>query len=215
MLFRSVVIPLAIIIACLVLWIGIGLRILRRYLHFPAPAITGYFLSSRLRKMVQPPAAVIRRSGIRGGMDVLEIGCGSGAFTTHAAEEVLPGRVFALDIQPKMLAQFKRRLGRQEQRHLTNIRLIQGSAHDLPFQDGSLDLVFVVTVLMEIPQRSRALQEMRRVLKPQGVLAVTEFLPDPDYPLKNTCIRIVTAEGFNLQEISGGLWNYTIRFSSG
>jgi len=56
--------------------------------------------------------------------------------------------------------------------------------HKLPFDDNSFDVVYTVTVLQELPDKNRALKEMKRVLKPGGILAVTEFLPDPDYPLK-------------------------------
>jgi len=161
---------------------------------------------------MQPPGAVIWRSGIRPGMDILEIGCGSGAYTTHAAQAAGDGRVYGLDIQPGMLAQVRHKLGRPEHGVLANLHLVRGNATRLPFRDGSLDLVYMVTVLMEIPDRSRTLQEVNRVLKPQGILAVSEFLPDPDYPLRKTCRRIITGEGFEHQETSGSLWTYTMRF---
>jgi len=74
------------------------------------------------------------------------------------------------------------------------------------------DRVYMVTVLPEIPDRSRALREVRRVLKSGGILAVTEFLPDPDYPLRSTTIRICQNEGFVVDASSGNLWNYTVRF---
>ena len=70
----------------------------------------------------------------------------------------------------------------------------------------------MVTVLQEMPDRNRALQETIRVLKPGGILAVTEFLPDPDYPLKSTTIKIGREAGFILDEASGSFWNYTVRF---
>ena len=70
----------------------------------------------------------------------------------------------------------------------------------------------MVTVLQEVPDRSRALREMMRVLKPGGILAVTEFLPDPDYPLRSTTVKICQREGFVLDDNLGNLWNYTVRF---
>jgi ubiquinone/menaquinone biosynthesis C-methylase UbiE len=70
----------------------------------------------------------------------------------------------------------------------------------------------MITVLQEIPDRLKALKEVMRVLKPKGILAVTEFLPDPDYPLKKTTKRIVTSAGFSIDKENGDLWNYTIRF---
>ena len=82
----------------------IVLRIVRETVHFPAPAFMGRLLDSDLRRAVQQPSTIIARSGIRKGMKVLEVGCGSGAYTTYVARAVGPeGTVYALDIQPGML----------------------------------------------------------------------------------------------------------------
>lgn len=188
-------------------------RIVNKLWHFPAPAFIGPFLDSDLRRRLQPPAKVIERSGIKHGMTLLELGCGSGAFTTFAAKAVgEQGKVYAVDIQPEMLKQLERKLARPENRDLTNIELIQASAYELPFDENSLDLAFLVTVLHEIPDRDRALREIKRVLKPDGILAVTEFLPDTDYPLASTVIKRCQCEGFVLEDRQGNLLNYTVRF---
>ena len=42
-------------------------------------------------------------------------------------------------------------------------------------------------------------------------MAVTEFLPDPDYPLKSTVVRQLTDAGFLLEGVYGGFWQYTVR----
>lgn len=189
------------------------IRIIRKLWHFPAPAFIGRFLDSDLRRWMQPPDKLIERSGIKPGMVVMELGCGSGSFTTFVARVVgEQGKVYAVDIQPEMLVQLKRKLAKIENQDITNIELKEASAYNLPFEDESLDLVYMVTVLMEIPDRGRALQEMKRILKPGGILAVTEFLPDPDYPLRSTTIKLCQGEGFILDGNLGNLWNYTIRF---
>lgn len=189
------------------------IRVIRKLYRLPAPAFIGPFLDSDARRWVQPPDKLIERSGIRPGMKVLDLGCGSGAFTTFVAGVVgEEGKVYAVDIQPAMLRQMKRKLSQPENQDITNIEIRQASAYDLPFEDGSLDLAYMVTVLPEIPDRGRALREVKRVLKAGGILAVTEFLPDPDYPLRSTTIKICRSEGFVLDGNSGNLWNYTIRF---
>lgn len=205
-----------IIIACIfafvLLWLTL-VKVIRRMFKFPAPAFIGRILDSNYRRRQQPPQKVIERSGIKEGMQVLEIGCGSGAFTTFVAREAGPsGKVYALDIEPKMLAQLKAKLSRPENQDIKNIELINKSAYDLPFPDGSLDAVYMVTVFQEIPDRDRALNEIKRVLKPGGFLGITELFPDPDYPLKSTTIKQVTAQGLLLDGSGGNFWNYTVRF---
>ena len=87
------------ILGVFTLW-QIVIRIARKVWHFPAPAFIGYFLDSDLRRAMQPPEQIIERSGVRAGMKVLEIGCGSGGYTTFVARAVGPeGEVAALDIQ--------------------------------------------------------------------------------------------------------------------
>jgi len=188
------------------------LRVIRKLHRSPAPTFIGRFLDSDFRRWFQPPDKMIERSGIKPGMTIMELGCGSGAFTTFIAKVVGEwGKVYAVDIQPTMLQQLERKLSRPENQDITNIELRQAGAYDLPFADESLDLVCMVNVLPEIPDRGRALREIGRVLKPGGILAVTEFFPDPDYPLRSTTIKICQREGFIFDDNLGNLWNYTVR----
>lgn len=209
---NTIITILLIILVIFILW-QVVIRILRRYLDFPAPAFIGNFLDSDFRRKMQPPDKIISRSGIKEGMKVLEVGCGSGAFTTFVARAVGDkGEVFALDIQPEMLKQIENKLKRPENKDIKNIRLIEGDALNMPLKDNYFDLVYSITVFQEIPDKHKALKEMKRVLKPKGILAITEFLPDPDYPLKSTTVKIGTSEGFISDDVEGSFWNYTARF---
>ena len=189
-------------------------RLIRKMFHFPAPAFIGRFLDSDFRRKFQPPDKILQRSGIENGMNVLEVGCGSGAFTTSTARAVGEGgKVYGLDIQTKMLKQLRRKLSKNKNNDIRNMVITSGNAYNLPYKDNVFDLAYMVTVLPEIPDRNKALQEIRRVLKPGGVLAVSEFLPDPDYPWKSTTVRICSDAGFILDRVSGNFWNYTARFT--
>ena len=204
---------LLIVLACFILW-QILIRLVRRFAKFPAPAFIGRFLDSDLRRKLQPPVRIVADSGIKMGMKVLEVGCGSGAFTIAAARAVgTEGLVYALDIEEKMLKQLESKLARPDNADIRNIEPVNRSAYELPFKDGSLDLVFTVTVFQEIPDKQRALKEIRRVLKPAGMLAISEWLPDPDYPWKCTTRRQVERAGFKFEGFSGNLWSYTVRFT--
>ena len=202
----------------LALWIILAIiavliigRILRKLWHFPAPAYLGYLLNSRLRLRIYPPQQLIERSGIKKGMTVVDLGCGSGAFTPYVARAVgNEGKVYAVDVRPGMLRQLERKLNREEFQDITNIEIKQANAYNLPFEDETIDLVYMVAVLPEIPDRARALREIRRVLRPGGALAVTEIIQDPDYSWRSTTIRICRQNGFTLESSEGHFWNYTV-----
>ena len=189
------------------------LRLARRYWKFPAPSFIGKFLDSKQRKVMQPPEKIISRSGIDKGMTVLEIGCGSGAFTTDVARAIgNKGILSALDIEIKMLKQVASKLNRIENKDIKNVKLVQASAYTLPFSKESFDIVYMVAVFQEIPNKEKALKEINRVLKNNGILSISEFIVDPDYPLKSTTIKMVQRTGFNLNIVSGNFFNYTITF---
>lgn len=77
-------------------------------------------------------------------MQVLEVGCGSGAFTTFVARAVSEkGKVYALDIEPKMLKQLENKLIKPENQGIKNVEIINKSAYELPLNDSSLDLVYI------------------------------------------------------------------------
>jgi ubiquinone/menaquinone biosynthesis C-methylase UbiE len=189
------------------------LRLVRKSTNFPAPAVIGRALDSDFRRFFQPSRTIVERSGIAPGMTVMELGCGSGAYTTYMARAVgEQGKLYAVDIQPAMLRQLERKLARTENQDIRNVELKEASAYELPFADDFFDLVYMVTVLMEIPDKGRALREVKRVLRPGGILAVTEFFPDPDYPFRSTVIKLGRREGFLLDDTLGNFWNYTVRF---
>ena len=71
----------------------------------------------------------------------------------------------------------------------------------------------MITVLGEIPNKHRALAEIGRVLKEDGSLAIGEFLPDPDFPLKRTVIQWCEESGFHLRAEHGNLIHYLLLFS--
>lgn len=188
-------------------------RIIKKLFRFPAPPFIGWFLDSDLRRGLQPPDKLIERSGIKPGMTVIDLGCGNGAYTNFVARAVgEQGKVYAVDIQTAMLRGLEKKLARAENQDIKNVELKKANTYDLPLEDGSIDLVYMVTVLQEIPDRDRALREVSRVLKPDGILAVSEIVIDSDYPLRSTTVKLCRREGFNLDGVFGGFWHYTARF---
>jgi ubiquinone/menaquinone biosynthesis C-methylase UbiE len=143
-------------------------------------------------------------------MQVLEIGPGAGTFTIEAAKSVgETGKVFTLDIQQTVISRLVNRLKRER---IVNVVPKIASAYELPFSNDVFDRVFMVTVLAEIPDRKKALLEIHRVLKPDGLLAIGEFLPDPDYPRRKTVVSWCKEAGFELISEYGGVIHYVLTF---
>jgi ubiquinone/menaquinone biosynthesis C-methylase UbiE len=70
-------------------------------------------------------------------------------------------------------------------------------------------------VLPEIPDPARALAELRRVLRPDGVLSITEEFYDPDYLFLPETVRLVEGAGFRFEERFGSFFVYTANFRKG
>lgn len=181
-------------------WLTAG-KLLKRYARIPAPAFFGFVLDSPWRRAIQPPELVLAPMHIAPGMTVLELGPGPGTFTTAAAARTLPGgRVIAVDVQEDMLAQLRRKA---ERAGLTNIETYVADAYSLPVTDASVDVAFMVGVLAEIRDPLRALGEVRRVLRPGGLVAISEVFPDPDYPRPATTRRWLAGAGFEAASLDG------------
>jgi ubiquinone/menaquinone biosynthesis C-methylase UbiE len=111
------------------------------------------------------------------GERVLDVGCGTGVVARHAAARVgNQGSVTGLDIDPYMLA-----VARQIPPPTgAPIFWREGDVHALPFADRSFDLVLCQHGLQYFDDPVRAKTEMRRVLVPDGRLAVSIFGPLSD-----------------------------------
>ncbi|HKG35300.1 MAG TPA: methyltransferase domain-containing protein [Solirubrobacterales bacterium] len=97
----------------------------------------------------------------------LEIGAGTGYFSLNLAQLGLIRRATATDISPGMLAA----LNASAERLDVEVDTVCSDAEQLPFPDGSFDLVFGHAVLHHIPDLGAAFAEFRRVLRPAGSIA--------------------------------------------
>jgi ubiquinone/menaquinone biosynthesis C-methylase UbiE len=93
-----------------------------------------------------------------------------------------------------------------------NIDARVADVYDLPFENSSFDLIYMIAVINEIPDIPKALAEFHRVLKPSGTLVFSELIPDPDYPLARTLTRKTQSQGFHLREKIGNFFYYTLIF---
>jgi ubiquinone/menaquinone biosynthesis C-methylase UbiE len=106
---------------------------------------------------------------LKSGMSLLDCGCGSGSITIGLAEAVSPAPALGIDREPSVI---KRASLRAREHGIANARFQVGSAFQLPFESNSFDAVFAHALLEHLSEPQRAIREMRRVLKPGGVLGL-------------------------------------------
>lgn len=97
---------------------------------------------------------------------VLDLGCGTGFLFRHIFEKA--GFVVGMDLSKKALLCAKKRT-----KNMTNVELVCADADNTPFVDNLFDKVFAVTVLQNMPEPPKTIEEIKRVGKPQAIFAVT------------------------------------------
>lgn len=167
----------------------------RFWVEAPHPLIT----RERLREILAPEA----------GERLLEIGPGTGYYTLDLAQWIEPGgRLEIFDIQAEML---EHAMGRVRERELENVTATEGNAEQLPFDADSFDGVVLTTVLGEIPNRSAAMSEIARVLRPGGRLIVGELFGDPHYTSPRSLGRLAAEAELRIERRSGPAVGYFAR----
>jgi SAM-dependent methyltransferase len=102
---------------------------------------------------------------------LLDIGVGPGTITADLASRLTAGSVVGIDNAPTAVAAAER-LARE--RGLTNLTLARGDVYALDLPDGQFDVVHAHQVLHHLSDPVAALQEMRRVCTPEGIVAVRD-----------------------------------------
>ena len=111
--------------------------------------------------------------GGRGSLDALDVGCGTGFLSLELAGR--GHRVSGIDFAPQMLAEARKKAAAQG----VAVRFEEGDAEQLPFAEGSFDLVMTRHVLWTLPHPEQAIDEWIRVLRPGGRLAAMDSQFDP------------------------------------
>jgi SAM-dependent methyltransferase len=168
----------------------------RFFLDLPRPSVT----RPRLREMLAP----------KPGQRVLEVGPGTGYYALNVARWLEPGGTLEiLDVQQEMLDHTIRRahaLG------ISNIVPTPGDAQALPYPDGYFDAAYLVATLGEVPDKGRALSELRRVLERGGRLVVGEILLDPHRVSLGELRRLANITGLNHERTLEGTLGYLAAF---
>jgi precorrin-6B methylase 2 len=161
------------------------------------------------RGQEERPDLVLAALDIKPGMAIADIGAGTGYYTRRLARRTgSKGSVFAVEVQPQMMALLQKELAR----HLaTNVKTILGTATDPRLPEASLDLAVMVDVYHELEHPHEMLSAIVRALKPGGQVAFVEFRAnDPAVPIK--ALHTMTEEQVRREAGAHALeWVKTVR----
>ncbi len=125
------------------------------------------------------PKTVVNHFNLAEGMVVADFGAGSGAYTLVMARRVgSTGRVYAIDVQKELLARLSREAKAGQLFKVTNIEVIWSDLERLggsKLADQLVDFVLMANLLFQITAKYTLALEAKRILKPDGRLAVIDW----------------------------------------
>ncbi len=121
---------------------------------------------NRLAELI--PMDTLRKIGLKDGDTFCDVGAGTGIFT-FAAAEITTNQIYAVEISGEMLVRLQ---VSAEEKKLEHVKVVKG-IQAIP--ESSCSAVLLCTVLHEVPDVEKMINEIRRILKPKGVLSIIEF----------------------------------------
>lgn len=157
---------------------------------------------ARLNRL-QPPEQVMDAIGIESGMVGAEIGAGRGRYVMQLAVRVGDGgKVYAEDIDAASLRHLEQRCARW---NVTNVETILGDVTDPKLPDGELDFIFIISSYHHFSDPVTLLSNAAASLKPDGMLAIAEWLPEDENDSESTSPEqmeaAMNAAGYQLERI--------------
>lgn len=150
-------------------------------------------LTSEERSKYQDPSLAVGYLELLPGARVADVGCGTGFFTFEIASRLVGGELWAIDSSSEMLALFRMRQG---EAGIDGIRVLQSSENHIPLSDGYLDRVLMAIVLHEADDKRSFLGEVRRLMKPSGLILLIDWhkAPSPEGPPVEERVAVDEAE---------------------
>ena len=125
----------------------------------------------KFRDLFLPRKNILKEVEIKPGLHILDYGCGPGSYSIVAAELVgTAGKVYALDIHPLAVQRVQNVASKKG---LTNIDTICSDCAT-GLENNSVDVVLLYDIFHELSEQNRVLEELHRVLKPNGILSFND-----------------------------------------
>ncbi|MCU0660426.1 MAG: class I SAM-dependent methyltransferase [Candidatus Pacebacteria bacterium] len=172
--------------------------------------------------MFANPETIIRQCALSEGMQVADLGAGSGAYAIAAARHVRGGKVYAVEVQKELLTRIQNEASHA---HLTNIEILWGNIEKYggtKLKDASMDFVIASNVLFQVEDRNAFVREISRVTKPGGRVLLVDWSdsfggmgPSGEHVItKPIAESFFISEGFLVEkEVSAGAHHYGILFN--
>jgi ubiquinone/menaquinone biosynthesis C-methylase UbiE len=173
-------------------------------------------LESAERLQFLKPEIVLDRIELNKETVLADLGCGAGYFTIPASLRVK--KVYALDVQQKMLDILNEKIKKQK---TANIEAILSEESRIPLADGSVDVLLMGNVFHELEDRSSILKEVKRILSGEGALVIVDWKkvemdfgpPIEERLTADEVIHICKDNGFEVRVWEdAGLYNYLLIF---
>ena len=177
------------------------------------------WLEREEREMEENTSLLLKNLAVKPGMVVADIGAGSGYHSALLSRMVGTGKVFAVDVEPEMIAYLNARI---KQEKLSRIVPILSTEQKVSLPENTIDMMLLVDVYHEFSFPYEMALSMRAALKPGGKLVLVEFrAEDPTVPIKTIhkmseaqAIKEFKAAGFEFDKNIDNLpWQHCMVFT--
>jgi protein-L-isoaspartate O-methyltransferase len=141
------------------------------------------WLEREEREQEERGELLLRELGLQPGMQVADVGAGTGYYARRMAKLLGPtGTVFAVDVQPEMIAIG---LDLAKKAGITNITPVLSAVDDVKLASASIDVAIMVDVYHELEFPFEVMESLVRAMKPGGRIVFVEYrAEDPNVPIK-------------------------------
>ncbi len=177
------------------------------------------WLERQEREMEENTSQLLKNLAIKPGMVIADIGAGSGYHSTLLSKMVGNGKVYAVDVEPEMIAYLNDRIKLEG---IKNIVPVLSTEQSVSLPANTIDMMLLVDVYHEFSCPYEMALSMLNALKPGGKLVLVEFRSeDPMVPIKTIhkmseaqAVKELKAAGFNFDKnISNLPWQHCLVFT--